>query len=224
MKDIQLIHGDCFELNKSIETESIDLIVTDPPYGMEFQSGYRKTKHEKIANDDNLDWLPNWFDEQYRVLKNNSHAYVFCSWHNVDVFKIQAEKSGFEVKNILIWHKNNTGMGDLKGDYAPQYEFILFLNKGRRELNGRRDSNIIKCARTKNDNHPTEKPSNLIQFLIEKSSNKGDLVLDNFFGSGSCAIACHNLGRRFIGHEIDKDRYDSANKRVSQLLTQQTLF
>lgn len=224
MKEIQLIHGDCFELNKSIETESIDLIVTDPPFGMNFQSSRRKEKHEKIANDDNLDWLPGWFYEQYRILKNNSHAYVFCSWHNIDVFKIQADKSGFEVKNILIWHKNNHGSGDLKGDYAPQYEFILFLNKGRRELNGRRDSNIIKCARTNNDNHPTEKPVNLIQFLIEKSSNKGDLVLDNFFGSGSCAIACHNLGRRFIGHEIDKDRFDSANKRVSQLLTQQTLF
>lgn len=224
MKEIQLIHGDCFELNKSIESESIDLIVTDPPFGMNFQSSRRKEKHEKIANDDNLNWLPCWFSEQYRILKNNSHAYVFCSWHNVDVFKIQANKSGFEVKNILIWYKNNHGSGDLKGDYAPQYEFILFLNKGRRELNGRRDSNIIKCARTNNDNHPTEKPVNLIQFLIEKSSNKGDLVLDNFFGSGSCAIACHNLGRRFIGHEIDKDRFDSANKRVSQLLTQQTLF
>lgn len=224
MGNIKLINGDCFLLNKDIPDESIDLIVTDPPYGMSFQSGFRKVKHGKIENDDDLLWLNDWFKSQYRILKNNSHAYVFCSFHNVDKFKISALEAGFELKNILIWHKNNTGMGDLSGDYAPQYEFILFLNKGRKTLNGRRDSNIVKCARTKNEHHPTEKPVNLMQFLIEKSSNKGDLVLDNFFGSGATAVACHNLGRRFIGHEIDKERFLSAEKRVNQLTKQTTLF
>lgn len=222
--DIDLIKGDCFILNEQIPNESIDLIVTDPPYGMSFQSSHRKVKHKKIENDSNLDWLPNWFDSQYRLLKNDSHAYVFCSFHFVDKFKQSAEKSGFTVKNILIWHKNNTGMGDLTGDYAPQYEFILFLNKGRRELNNGRHSNIIKAKKTGNEHHPTEKPVNLMQFLIEKSSNKGDLVLDNFFGSGATAIACHNTGRRFLGHEIDEERFNSADKRVKQLLTQATLF
>lgn len=224
MERIDLIHGDCFVLNKQIPDESIDLIVTDPPYGMSFQSGRRRIKHNEIQNDNNLDWLPGWLDSQYRVLKNDSHAYVFCSFHFIDKFKQSAEKSGFTVKNILIWHKNNHGSGDLTGDYAPQYEFILYLNKGRKELNGKRVSNIIKCPKTGNSNHPTEKPVDLIQFLVSKSSNKGDLVLDNFFGSGSCAIACHNLGRRFVGHEIDKERFDMANKRVRLLLTQVTMF
>ena len=224
MEEIDLIHGDCFVLNKQIPSESIDLIVTDPPYGMNFVSNGRKEKYRPIENDDNLDWLTDWFDDQYRILKNNSHAYVFCSWHNIDVFKKESERCGFKLKNILIWHKNSQGQGDLLGDYAPQYEFILYLNKGRKELNGKRVSNIIKCPKTGNSNHPTEKPVNLIQFLISKSSNKGDLVLDNFFGSGSCAIACHNLGRRFIGHEIDKERFDMANKRVRLLLTRVTMF
>lgn len=222
--DIDLIKGDCFILNNEIPDESIDLIVTDPPYGMSFQSGRRKNKHNEIENDDNLDWLPNWFNQQFRVLKSDSHAYVFCSFHFIDKFKLSAEKSGFTVKNILIWHKNNHGSGDLTGDYAPQYEFILFLTKGRKQLNNGRHSNIIKCAKTGNEHHPTEKPVNLMQFLIEKSSNRGDLVLDNFFGSGATAIACHNTGRRFMGHEIDKERFDSAQKRVSMLLTQSTLF
>lgn len=101
---------------------------------------------------------------------------------------------------------------------------IIFAHKGRRELNGNRTSDVIKVPRTGNSNHPTEKPVNLMQFLIEKSSNRGDLVLDNFFGSGATAIACHNTGRRFLGHEIDKERFDAAQKRVSMLLTQSTLF
>jgi len=224
MVGINLIKGSCFDLNKDIQDESIDLIVTDPPYGMSFVSSHRKVKHKEIANDQNLLWLPDWFKSQYRLLKTNSHAYVFCSYHHIDKFISCSKESGFEVKNVLIWHKNNTGMGDLEGDYAPQYEFILFLSKGRRILNGRRDSNIIKCPKTGNNNHPTEKPVPLIQFLISKSSNPGDLVLDNFFGSGSCAIACSNLNRRFIGHEIDEERYNDASKRVQMILSQTKLF
>lgn len=226
MENIKLIHGDCFILNEQIPDESIDLIVTDPPYGMSFQSGTRKVnKHKKIENDDNLDWLPSWMKQQYRVLKNNSHAYIFCSIHGVDKFKNSAIASGFKFKDLLIWDKkNNAGLGDLDGGYFPQYEFIMYLHKGRKILNGKREGNIIRCDRTKNEHHPTEKPVNLMQFLIEKSSNKGDLVLDNFFGSGATAIACHNTGRKFIGHEIDEERFNSADKRVKQLLTQATLF
>ena len=222
--DIDLIKGDCFILNNEIPDESIDLIVTDPPYGMSFQSGARKQKERKIANDDNIDWIPEWINQQYRVLKNNSHAYIFCSWHKADHFKIEIEKAGFLIKNILIWEKPGVGMGDLTGGYGGGYEMIIFAHKGRRELTGKRTSDVIKVPRTGTSNHPTEKPVNLMQFLIEKSSNKGDLVLDNFFGSGATAIACHNTGRRFLGHEIDEERFNSADKRVKQLLTQSTLF
>lgn len=224
MKDINLIFGDCFLLNDNIEDGSIDLIVTDPPYGMNFQSSRRKVKHKKIENDENLDWLDEWFVKQYSLLKANSHAYVFCSFHNVTRFIEASKLSGFELKNLLIWYKNNHGSGDLTGDYAPQYEFILFLTKGRRILNGKRISNVIRCPKTSNENHPTEKPYELIQLLVDKSSSVGEIVLDNFFGSGSTAIACHNLGRRFIGHEIDEERFKQSQKRLSMLLTQTKLF
>src|SRR5690606_2850838 len=123
-EDIKLIHGDCFILNNEIPDESIDLIVTDPPYGMDFQSGARKQKERKIANDDNIDWLPEWINQQYRVLKNNSRAYIFCSWHKVDSFKIEIEKAGFLIKNILIWEKPGVGMGYLTGGYGGGYEMI----------------------------------------------------------------------------------------------------
>jgi site-specific DNA-methyltransferase (adenine-specific) len=189
---------------KQVLDSSIDLVVTDPPYGMKFQSNHRKVKHKSIQNDDNLDWLDGWVVELKRVCKDEAHLYVFCSWHNVDIFK-QSLGAYFNIKNILIWEKNNTGMGDLEGDYAPKYEMIIFCSNGIKKLNGGRDANILKAKRTGNENHPTEKPVNLISYLIEKSSNKGDLVLDTFAGSFSTAQACKQKERNFVCFEIEED-------------------
>jgi len=189
---------------KQLLDKSIDLVVTDPPYGMKFKSNRRKEVYKSIQNDDNLDWLGGWCKELKRVCKDETHLYVFCSWHNVDVFK-QELGAYFQVKNILIWEKNNHGSGDLLGDYAPKYEMIIFCSNGTKKLNGGRDSNILKTAKTGNENHPTEKPVNLISYLIEKSSNKGDLVLDTFAGSFSTAQACKQKERNFICFEIEED-------------------
>ena len=219
---INIIKGDCFSEMKKIQDRSIDLVLTDPPYGMSFESSHRKEQHKKIENDDNLEWLPEWVYELKRVCKEDSHLYVFCSWHKVDVFKQEFEKH-FKVKNIIIWEKNNTGMGDLTGDYAPKYEMCLFINNGK-PLKGNRDSNIIKAKRTDNELHPTQKPVNLMEYLIEKSTDKGDMVLDCFSGSGTTAIACHNTGRNFIGYEIDYDYYNLSIKRLLQHQSQLTIF
>jgi len=197
----------------NIDDKSVDLLVTDPPYGMSYKSNWRKDKHKAIEGDDNLDWLHDWVKEIKRVMKDDAHLYIFCSWHNVDVFK-KALEAEFKVKNILIWVKNNTGMGDLFGDYAPQYEMIFFISNGEKKLNGGRDSNIIRTARTNNDNHPTEKPVNLIEYLIEKSSNKKDLVLDTFAGSFSTAKACIRTSRDFICFEIEKKYCDNAAMKL----------
>ena len=200
----EIVNMDWKEAIKQVPDKSIDLVVTDPPYGMKFQSNYRKVKHKSIQNDDNLDWLESWVVELKRVCKDHAHLYIFCSWHNIDLFK-QIVGAYFQVKNILIWEKNNTGMGDLEGDYAPKYEMILFCSNGSKKLNGGRDANILKAKRTGNENHPTEKPVNLISYLIEKSSNKGDLVLDTFAGSFSTARDCKEIGRNFICFEIEED-------------------
>lgn len=184
-KSIRLYNGDCLEvMNKLIKNGvRVDCVVTDPPYGMNFISNHRKTKHNKIINDTNLDWLDEFSKNIYELMKDNSHGYVFCSFHNVDKFKQSLEKY-FKIKNILIWEKNNTSMGDLRGDYAPKYEMIIYINKGRRILNGRRDSNILQFKRVANKFHPTTKPVDLLQFLIEKSTNENELVFDCFMGGG----------------------------------------
>lgn len=199
-----VIHSDWREAIKKVPDKSVDLLVTDPPYGMQFQSNHREVRHKRIQGDDSLEWLGGWAKEMHRVMKQEAHLYIFCSWHNVDSFKREIG-AYFNIKNILIWEKNNHGSGDLLGDYAPKYEMILFCSDGSKKLNGGRDSNVLKTAKTGNKNHPTEKPTNLLAYLIEKSSNVNDVVLDTFAGSFSTAQACIETGRNFLCFEIEEE-------------------
>ena len=215
MTEINLLHGDCFELLQGIPDESVDMVLTDPPYGMSFQSGHRKTKYEKIKGDSNLDWLDDFVNEIYRVSKPNTAHYVFCSFHHIDKFKQAIEKK-FKVKNILTWVKNNTSMGDLKGDFAPKTEFIIFFHKGRKLIKGKRDPNVLEFKKTRNELHPTQKPVDMIEYLIEKFSDKGDLILDPFMGSGSTGVACINTNRNFIGMELDENYFNIAEERIEK--------
>lgn len=209
----EIINEDWQVAIKNIRDNSVDLVVTDPPYGMSFQSNRRKELHKIIQNDDNLDWLGEWVKELKRVCKDEAHLYIFCSWHHIDQFKQQVGAL-FNVKNILIWEKNNHGSGDLLGDYAPKYEMILFCSNGKKKLNGGRDANILKTKRTQNENHPTEKPINLIKYFIQKSSNKGDLVIDTFGGSCGVAIASRQLERNCVCIEVEEDYCKVAKERL----------
>lgn len=211
---ITLLNGDCFELLKDIRSESVDMILTDPPYGMNYQSNMRTVnKYDKIKNDGNLDWLDGTVAEMYRVAKDNTAHYVFCSFHMIDKFKQSLQKR-FKVRNILVWVKNETGMGDINGDFRPVCEFIFLLHKGRRVYNGRRDPNVFHFKETGNINHPTEKPIDLCAYLISKFSNEGDVVLDMFMGSGSTGVAAKKMRRGFIGIELNEQYYKTAKKRI----------
>ena len=212
----KIYNEDCLSFMKRVPDKFFDLVLTDPPFGMSFQSGRREEGHKVIANDDNLDWLPNFAKELHRVTKEDAHLYLFCSHHFIEVFKSEIQKYR-RVKNILIWEKNNHGSGDLFGDYAPMYEMILFCSNGERKLNDGRDPNISKSTRTQNELHPTQKPVPLIEFLAKKSSNIGDIVFDPFMGSGTTAVACKSLGLDFVGCELEPDYVAIANKRIEQV-------
>ena len=213
--DIQLYNGDCLELMKNIPDGSVDLVLTAPPYGMDFQSHRRKEVYAKIKNDTNLEWLDGYFAECSRILKDDTAIYCFCSWHNADIFKKAFEKY-FKLKNIIVWVKNNHGSGDLKASYAPKHEFILYGNKGRRTFYGKRMEDVIFANKTKNENHPTEKPIDLLEQFINNSTEKNAVVFDGFMGSGSCGVACINTNRNFIGIELDKGYFDIAEKRINE--------
>ena len=213
----KLYNDDCFKVFEELIANNVevDCVLTDPPYGINFISGYRKEKYNKIKNDDSLAFLNNLFFKCNKILKENSHIYCFCSWHNIDKFKIEFEKY-FTLKNILIWEKNNTGMGDLKGSYAPKYEMVLFGHKGRRENEGFRHPDVIKVKRTGNKLHPTQKPVDLLEILIKNSTKENELVLDCFMGSGSTGVACINTNRKFVGIELDENYFNIAKNRIEK--------
>ena len=212
---IDLHNGDCLEVMKSIPDGSVDMVLTDPPYGMSFVSNHRADKHKPIANDSSLEWIDDLASELHRIVKDDTAHYVFCSYHHIDKFK-QAFERYFKIKNILTWVKNNTSMGDLKGDFAPKTEFILFLQKGRCLIRGKRDCNVLQYARTGNELHPTQKPVDMLEFLISKFSDENMVVCDPFMGSGSTMIACLNTNRKGIGIELDKHYFDVATKRINE--------
>lgn len=214
--NIELLHGDCLELMKDIENESIDLVITDAPYGIDLtpQRENGKFKGTKVINDDNLEWLPIVVDELYRISKNT--ACVFCGWQTIDKFKIAFEKK-FIVKNVLVWNKDWFGMGN---NYRPNYELILLLCKTNVKTKSNNKSNILTYRRlsSKKMKHSCEKPIPLLEDLITELSDENDIVLDCFMGSGSTGVACVNTNRRFIGIEKDDNYFEIARNRIEQHL------
>jgi site-specific DNA-methyltransferase (adenine-specific) len=218
----ELYHGDCLTKMSTMSDESIDLIVTDPPYLMDYQSNYRVAteQFEKIAGDvDGHQLIEDYFSECHRLLKDDTHIYSFCSWHHVDFFKQEFEKH-FTLKNIIVWYKGGGGIGDLEGSYISDYEFALFGHKGRRALNrkemGGRKGAVMKVDKVTASQmvHATEKPVELIEKMIIASSDKGDVIFDGFMGAGSHGIASVRNGRDFIGCELESGYFGIAKERI----------
>ena len=214
----KIYNDDCLKIMNEINCDGgVDLIVTDPPYMINYRSDYRKNKYNRIKNDkDSYNLISEYFKKCNEILKDNSAIYCFCSWHNVDFFKQEFEKY-FKLKNIIVWNKNNTSMGDLKGSYAPKHEFILFGHKGRRLIEGFRYPDVLDFKRTNNKLHPTQKPIDLLEVLIKTSSKEGDVVFDGFMGSGSTGVACLKNNRNFIGVELDEKYFEIAKNRIENL-------
>jgi site-specific DNA-methyltransferase (adenine-specific) len=212
------MNGDCLELMKGIPDGSVDMVLTDPPYGMDYQSNRRvvSQKFVKIENDKTLEWVDEFVDQCHRVMKNDSALYFFCSWHNMDFFKVAIERK-FKLKNILVWVKNNHGSGDLKAGYAPKHEFIFYAHKGRSLFREKRIPDVLEFPKIHSSKlvHPTEKNIDMLELLAKQNSDVGQVVLDPFMGSGTTGVACVNTGRKFIGIEMDDGYFEIARKRIA---------
>lgn len=221
----KLYNDDCMEIIKNIPDNSIDLVVTDPPYkvisgGKPHKKGQPSGMLSK--NDGKIfeynDIKPDvWIPEIYRILKEGTHCYIMTNTINLENYLKICRESGFKLHNVLSWHKNNCTPSRW---YMKNGEFTLFLRKGKAKTINNVGSKMIHEF----DNiigiktHPTEKPVELMNFYITNSSGLNDIVFDPFMGTGSTGIAAIKSNRKFIGIEIDKEYYDVANKRIENYM------
>ena len=211
--------GDCRDVLAGLPDGSVDLLLTDPPYGLSYVSPARTLPFDPIANDDGdeaFDILEGALSAVVPKMKPDSHAYVFSCWKT---FRPMAEvvRRHFTLANVLVWEKNSWGVGDLEGAYGDQQELVLFATRGRRPLNGVPQSNVLPFNRvgTCQLQHPTQKPVDLLAYLIARSTYERGVVADPFMGSGSTCVAARNTRRRYLGVELDPQWYDLALRRLA---------
>jgi site-specific DNA-methyltransferase (adenine-specific) len=203
----RLFERDAVDWLRSFEDESVDLVITDPPY--ESLEKYRaigtttRLKHSKSSSNDWFSIFPNsrfpeLFAEVYRVLAKNRHFYLFCDQETMFVAKPIAEQAGFKFWKPLVWEKQRLGMGY---HYRCRYEFVLFFEKGKRRLADLSVSDVITYPSVRGG-YPTEKPSAVSEVFVRQSTSPGELVIDPFMGSGSVGVAALKHGRRFLGTDI----------------------
>jgi DNA modification methylase len=188
--------GDCVELMRLMPTASVDFILTDPPYLV----SYRSRDGRAILNDAADHWIKPAFAEAYRVLRPNRFCVCFYGWSRADRFLAAWHAAGFRPVGHLVFRKS----------YASTTRFLRYhheqaylLAKGSPACPEQPIPDVLEMPYSGNRAHPTQKPVSALRPLIESFSTLGDVVLDPFCGSGSTLVAARQLGRRFIGFELD---------------------
>lgn len=217
-----LLNGDCLEIMKKLKNNIGNIIISDPPYLINYKTNRRKNKEHDfckvIQNDNNPTLIKNYIKECYRILKDNTAMYIFCSFDKVDFFKKELEKY-FNIKNMIIWKKNSWTAGDLEAQFGKQYEIIFLVNKGRKLFNGKRITDVWEFDRVAGNNllHQNQKPLRLINQCFKKHSNENDIVFEGFNGSGSISVSAENLNRKWICCELEKEYCEITKQRILKL-------
>lgn len=203
------LQGDCIQLMQSLPTNSVNLILTDPPYLV----NYSDRSGRSIANDKHGDWLPTAFKEMYRVLDQNKFCVSFYGWHKIDLFFDAWKEAGFRAVGHLTFPKRYTS----KTKYLRyQHESAYLLAKGTPQIPEYVIGDVLDWTYSGNKLHPTQKPLGILIPLIKSFSKLGDVVLDPFAGSGSTCVAAKAMGRNYIGIELDKKYHSLAVNRLNQ--------
>jgi len=233
-KNIEILHGDCLDLMKNIESETIDLIATDPPYNLFKDYG---NDSDKRSHNEYLEFTRNWLEEAKRILKKTGTIYLFMGVRYISyIYVILEQELGFDFNSWITWSYTQ-GIGKTKG-FSPRHDDILMFTKTKkftfnldcvrvpqkyyRSINNMRGANPgnvwefshVHYCQENRQNHPTQKPEALFERMILASTNKGDLVLDPFCGSGTALRVCQQTQRHGIGIEINGDYVEMTKDRL----------
>ena len=223
--NVTIYHGDCREVLALLPANAVDVIVTDPPYGVKWKSNHRNTSFGSIAGDEDQDVAASGLIASLRCLRPYRHVYAFgrLPWDGMAI------TSPVE----LVWDKGQPAGGNVALPWAPEHEYIQFgvyvpSKANRKDGYGRlsarlRQGSVLSVPRVNGvavQRHPTEKPVLLLRYLIESSSLIGETVLDPFMGSGSTLEAALIEGRRSVGVEVDERYCELAARRLELLAAQ----
>lgn len=239
MNKIKILQGDAIELFGGVETNSVDLIIADPPYNLGKDYG---NNHDLKGFEDYLNFSSTWLNEAYRVLKPTGTIYVFMGVRFISyLYDIMDRKLKMFFNSWICWHYTQ-GMGKKIG-FSPRHDDILMFNKSQkftfnlddvrvpqkyyRERNNMRGANPgdvwkfshVHYCNPNRQKHPTQKPEGLIERMVLASSNEGDMVLDPFSGSGTTLRVCQQLNRNCIGFELNPDFVQMTKERLSKPFT-----
>ncbi len=204
----QVHHGDCIEAMRTMASGTVDFILTDPPY----VTRYRDRSGRSVANDNNADWLAPAFAEMHRLLKPAAFCVSFYGWNKVHLFMDAWHAAGFRPVGHIIFRKHYASKtGFLKSEHEAAY----LLAKGDVQHPQNPVGDVLDWHYTGNHLHPTQKPVDALKPLIASFSKPGELVLDPFCGSGSTLIAARDLGRDYLGIELDKGHHATATRRMA---------
>ena len=234
----KIYNGDCIEEIKKIHDNTIDLVVTDPPYNLGNFMKNRDTNLVKMRDNffgaagwddlDFVDWekcMDNFLEQTARVMKKGGSIIIFMAVIKVETVIRLAEKHGFYYKTTGIWHKLNPMPRNMNLHFVNSTEsWIYFTYKTRTGTfnnNGKMLHDFIETAVTpaserKCGKHPTQKPEQLIEHFVNTLSNEGDCVLDPFMGSGTTGVVCNRRNRDFIGIELNETYFEMSKKRMEE--------
>ena len=202
-----VLNGDCVEIMRTLPTGSVDLVVTDPPY----ITRYTDSSGRSVANDDNAQWLKPAFAQMHRLLKSAAFCVSFYGWNKADLFIDAWRSAGFRIVGHLVFRKKYASSSRF---LQYQHEQAYLLAKGDVQLPAQPIPDVLEFPYTGNKLHPTQKPIAALKPLIEAFCPSQGTVLDPFAGSGSALLAAKQLGRQYIGIEIDEQHCRTATTRL----------
>jgi adenine-specific DNA-methyltransferase len=205
----QVLLGDCVHVMGTMPAGTVDFILTDPPY----ITHYRDRSGRSVANDNNGDWLMPAFAHMHRLLKPNSLCVSFYGWPKVDLFMAAWRAAGFRPVSHIVFPKSYASRA---GFMRGQHETAFLLAKGDAPRPEQPIADVLEWKDTGNKLHPTQKPVEVLRPLIEVFTQPGQLVLDPFCGSGSTLAAAAELGRAYLGIELDAAHHQTATRRMAE--------
>jgi site-specific DNA-methyltransferase (adenine-specific) len=202
-----ILHGDCVQVMRGLPSESVDFVLTDPPYLVR----YRDRSGRTVAGDDRADWLKPAFAEMFRLLKPGTLAVSFYGWTKVDLFFDAWKAAGFAVVGHLVFRKQYASNARF---LAYHHEQAFLLAKGDAALPASPLPDVLDWQYTGNKLHPTQKPADSLTPLVRSLCRPGGVVLDPFCGSGSSLVAARDAGCAWLGIELEANHHRTAAKRL----------